>query len=152
MDRPRAFPADRSGVTPVIGVLVMVVVTVTLAGVVQVYLFSYAGDKRIDPPQAGFTVEAGEGACDDESLLITHAGGESVAADRLSLRSPDLSVSGTWSEPSGYTTTGVGDGTVEVGDSATVCVDDLSGVTVQVRWVETDGGSILLAKWSDDGA
>lgn len=151
MDGLRSFPGDRSGATPVIGVLVMVVVTVTLAGVVQLYLFSYVEDKQMDSPQSGFTVEADAEVCDDGGLVVTHAGGQSIAADRLYVRSPELSVSGPWSDPSGYATTGAGDGSVEAGDSATVCADDLSGTTVRVIWLtETDEESVLLAEWSGD--
>jgi flagellin-like protein len=151
MDGLRSLSGDRAGVTPVIGVLIMVVVTVTLAGVVQLYLFSYADDKQIDPPQSGFTIEADAGVCEDGGLVVTHTGGQSIAADRLYVRSPELSVSGPWSDPSGYATTGAGDGTVETGDSATVCADDLSGATVRVLWLTGTGEeSVLLAEWSGD--
>lgn len=142
--------ADEGAVSPVVGVVLMVGLTVVLAGTVHVFVLDL-GDRAMQesPPQAAFAFETDH--CDGEKLSIELVGGRTIDADRLSLRSPDLPLSGTWKRPSGYSTTGVADGTVEPGDRATVCIDDPAGVTVTVVWTSESGTeSVVLARWSGD--
>lgn len=141
------FFGDKTAVSPVIGVVLMVGVAVLLASTVHVFVFSFADEVEPKPPHAGFTFETSE--CGDEPLSVTHAGGDSIEADQLYLRSPDLSLSGPFSDPSDYSTVGIDDGTVDTGDRATICTEDLDGVTVRVVWVPESGGrSVILAEWT----
>lgn len=148
MLNPADVFGDETGVSPVIGVVLMVAITVMLAATAQTFVFSYTEDlNQRQSPQAGFSFETGD--CGDEPLLVTHTGGDVIDADQLYIRSPDLSLSGPFSDPSGYETTTGDDGNVKAGDTATVCTDDLDGITVQVVWVsETGDDAVVLAEWN----
>ncbi len=67
----RKLMADNRGVTPVIGVMLMIVVTVILAGAVS----SYAGtmESQDSAPQATFSAEA---SWTDEHITLNHLGGD----------------------------------------------------------------------------
>ncbi|RKD97700.1 type IV pilin [Halopiger aswanensis] len=146
--------ADRTAVSSVVGVLLLIAITVVLAGVVHTFAFSLADDNLQTYPTAGVSIDA-DADCTDEKatgLVATHVAGDSIPADELYLESvgenPELS--GSWATPDGYSTAGVDDGTVSAGDTATVCAkdDDLEETTVQVVWQADSGArSLVLAEW-----
>lgn len=142
------FSDDNTAVSPVIGIVLMVAVTVALAGSMHTFVFAMSEDAQIQPPQAGFTFESG--GCNAEEVTVTHAGGESIPAGQLYLQLSDSTLSGSWADPSGYSTTGTGDGTVSVGDRATVCVESDDAI-LRVVWISESGDtSIILAEWDGD--
>jgi flagellin-like protein len=73
------------GVSPVIGVILMVAITVILAAVIGTFVLGL-GDNVNSAPQASFT-------CDGDALL--HNGGDSIEADQLHDGSLGDGVSGT---------------------------------------------------------
>lgn len=143
-----SFIGDDTAVSPVVGVVLMVGVTVVLAGAVHVYVAGFSERMMHDPsPQAVFTVEAED--CGGEQLSITHRSGHTIPADQLYLQSPDLPLSGSWAHPSEYSTSGTDDGTVQSGDRATVCITDPDDVTIRVVWYSDMGDeSVLLVEWN----
>lgn len=137
---------DRA-VSPVIGVVLMVGVTVVLASTVHVLVLDY-GDRHMDDPipQAAFSLTV-EG-CGGDKAVVTHGGGQTIAAERLSLRSSALTLNGSWADPDGYETTGVGDGVVGSGDQALVCVEGHDAVSLRVIWTGMHGNKdAVLADW-----
>lgn len=144
---------DRTAVSSVVGVLILIAITVVLAGVVHTFAFGLADDNLQTYPTAGVSIDA-DADCDDgkaTGLVATHVAGDSIPADELYLESvgegPELSDS--WADPDGYATTGIDDGTVSAGDTATVCAKDdtLEETTVQVVWrAESGARSLVLAE------
>ncbi|ARS90371.1 type IV pilin [Natrarchaeobaculum aegyptiacum] len=131
--RLSSSPNGERGVTPVVGVALLLAITVLLAGVVAVYAVDVSDQHLAEPaPMAAFTTETG--TCAGTEVTVVHRAGETVPADELSLQSADKALTGSWAKPNGYETHGVGDGEVRSGDRATVCVDDSSTVDLEVVW------------------
>jgi len=125
----KAILDDDRGVSPVIGVILMVAITVILAAVIGAFVLNLGGDLE-QTPQAQLSVEAQDG-----SVVITHNGGDALNPDNLNIASPDSSPSVTdW-----------GDGTdaFEVGEVTTV--NGLStGNEVTIQVIHTPSDSILV--------
>lgn len=72
--------SDR-GVSPVIGVVLMVAITVSLAAVIGLFVLGMSpGDEEM-APIATITIEAG----DDETVVLYHHGGDPVDLEHVSI-------------------------------------------------------------------
>lgn len=150
---------SESGVSPVIGVILMVAVTVVLAAVVGAFVLGVGADQQ-RTPQATFEVEKtfeGGGSQPDE-LRITHTGGDSIDADHLYLAIEDAQIqeSGAAGTPGPADriawATFTGDDTVTAGDAVDLFEPDdgtkqIEGRTVRVIWDDGDGTAILF-EWT----
>lgn len=147
----REWGRDRRGVTPVIGVVMMVSIAVVLGAVVAGYAFSQREHLDDPGPAVAFETElVGDGTA-DEALRITHDGGDAIRANRIlvvatepvDLGSEDHAPSGGYATrgeklTEGNDQTGVGD-TWESGESILVGgVGDLEGITVRIVWNPTE--------------
>ncbi len=75
---------DEKGVSPVIGVILMVAITVILAAVIASFVFGLGSKGPKSAPQASLAVvEAKNGSTD--YVLIEHQGGEEIAWDDLKI-------------------------------------------------------------------
>ena len=72
------FLRDQRGVSPVIGVILMVAITVVMGAVIAGFVYGYIGT-AVKAPNVVLSVL--DDPTDQASLLIKHSGGESVAAD-----------------------------------------------------------------------
>ena len=104
--------ADDDAVSPVIGVILMVAITVILAAVIGTFVLGLGDQVQNNPPNAQFTVEfdqsvdPGEATSntnglandtddsDDGELTVTHDGGESIPPGRLSATDGDETLEG----------------------------------------------------------
>jgi len=78
MAKSNSEPSDNRGVSPVIGVILMVAITVILAAVIGGFVLGLGGDLQ-SAPQAQISVSAaGNGAVD-----ISHDGGDAMTATDL---------------------------------------------------------------------
>jgi len=110
MELKRLF-ADDSAVSPVIGVILMVAITVILAAVIGSFVLNLGGSLQDTAPQASFSFDY----TDDSSgpyVAVTHESGDSIEAGQVNatVSSNSLSVtsgSGPWP-----------DSTVSAGDTA----------------------------------
>ncbi|UPM43751.1 type IV pilin [Halocatena salina] len=109
------------GVSPVIGVIVMVAITVILAAVIGAFVFGLGGEQE-QPPQARLDF-----AVDGEQVTVRHGSGDSLA-----IRSIDIVVDGT----------SVGSGALEPGGSDAVYT---AGETIYTGSV--DSGAEVLVVW-----
>lgn len=120
------------GVSPVIGVILMVSITVILAAVIGTFALGFA-DFSQRPPQATFQFDlSGDG------LTITHSAGAPLEASNLEIRGddPDGSVAfGSWP----------GSGSVGAGDSVTLANAN-GDEAVRLIWSDGDR-SFTLATW-----
>ncbi|QHS15834.1 type IV pilin [haloarchaeon 3A1-DGR] len=130
------FTEDRA-VSPVIGVILMVAITVILAAVIGTFVLGMGDDLQNDQPTASFNMDFeanGDGT-------ISHAGGDTIPSeDTVTVNATgngidpnggDLS-SGEWTTP------------ISAGNSVKIVSSDgsgWSGQTVSVNWRSADGSS-----------
>jgi flagellin-like protein len=159
---------DDDAVSPVIGVILMVAITVILAAVIGTFVLGLGGSVQQNAPQASFTFDFQ----DDQSyasgtydlLTVTHDGGDSIDGARLSLQaSEDFdfdvsgSPSGTANASKGFDEMGYNGETVSAGTSVTAVrdtgTDNLNDATFRVTWASQNGeNTATLAKFSGPDA
>jgi len=121
---------DSRAVSPVIGVILMVAITVILAAVIGTFVLGL-GDSVESAPQASITFDG-----DGSSLEITHRGGDGFDNDELELRG-----SGVSDPPISFTDSEVTTSGSEFSAGNTVTLD--SGL-------ESDGGEINVVYTGGD--
>lgn len=145
--RLRQLFEDEDAVSPVIGVILMVAITVILAAVIGTFVLGLGNQVSNEPPQASFEFEfdegatAGYGASDnDDSVDITHESGQTIDGADLSIKTGGSSASadvGSWSpEVTAGDTLTVGESSGDI-DSLTLESDN----EVRVIWSNPAGGS-----------
>jgi len=72
------FLRDQRGVSPVIGVILMVAITVVMGAVIAGFVYGYLGDT---PKAPNVAISVLDDPTDSVSLLVKHSGGELVAAN-----------------------------------------------------------------------
>ena len=75
---------DDSAVSPVIGVILMVAITVILAAVIATFVLGLGDSVSNTAPQAAFSFDYNSG---DGEIVITHDGGDTITASSLSVSS-----------------------------------------------------------------
>lgn len=160
----KALLADEDAVSPVIGVILMVAITVILAAVIGTFVLGLGDQVSNTTPQVSFTfdfdssVDGNTGVdcsqlvqgndANDGELSITHDGGDQVNEDRLTLRDDD----GNSVTDIGTSCDGIADGSdVSAGTTIKAGID--SGDIVRVIWTAQGGGdSGTLGKFSGPDA
>ena len=122
------FLRDQRGVSPVIGVILMVAITIIMGAVVAGFVFGYL-DTSDKAPTVVLSVI--DDPTDQTSLLIKHSGGESVSAN-------DWKASVTAGKES------VTDFTSQT-ETGAVAVS--TGTTLDVDYITTDGTTAISAGW-----
>ncbi|MBV0900952.1 type IV pilin [Haloarcula salina] len=79
----KRFFNDDDAVSPVIGVILMVAITVILAAVIATFVLGLGDQVSNTAPQASFSTEYDSGANDVD---VTHDGGDSIKASNLYFR------------------------------------------------------------------
>jgi len=122
---------DRA-VSPVIGVILMVAITVILAAVIGTFVLGLGDQVSESAPQASFSFDfnMSNGTATDNSVTVTHEGGETLEASNIELNGDDGNVTGTPAFS----------GNIEAGDSA-IYDDVQTGETIRVVWTNPAGGS-----------
>ena len=113
--------ADDDAVSPVIGVILMVAITVILAAVIGTFVLGLGDRVGNDAPSASFSFENSS-----DKVKITHEGGDVIQED---LTVKYNGASETWS----------GSPSVSVGSSYTTATTVTSGDTVRIVWTSPDG-------------
>ncbi|MFW6017675.1 MAG: type IV pilin [Halapricum sp.] len=128
---------DDDAVSPVIGVILMVAITVILAAVIATFVLGLGESVSSTAPQANFQTDY-----DDPDLTISHTGGDEIDGDNLYLTDVDSKDRYEWQADGDVTT-------VTAGDSVTVEPDE---DTVRVIWDSGEGSSAELKKWTKPDA
>ena len=138
----RKLLSDEQGVSPVIGVILMVAITVILAAVIATFVLGLGDQISTTAPQASFSFDY-----DSDELTVTHDGGDTVDPANLYIRGSSQDIGDEdWNS---IAETDVSD--VKAGDSATLDVDD--GDTIRVIYQSSTGEtSATLAEWSGPSA
>ena len=133
---------DDDAVSPVIGVILMVAITVILAAVIASFVLGLGNQAGSVAPQASFSFDYD---ADADTLTVEHDGGESVRADTVYFRGsgPD-EVGQTWKNVASSYPNSSASGSVE-GESAIVSGDRAvltsvgNSYEVTVNWESTSG-------------
>ena len=125
--------SEDDAVSPVIGVILMVAITVILAAVIGSFVLNLGGSLNDTAPQASFGFEYDDSGT-DALVNITHQSGDTIESARLNVTSSSGS---SLTEDAGWS------GTVAAGDTATYnkSGSDWNGETVRVVWESETGES-----------
>ena len=74
----KKFVRDQRGVSPVIGVILMVAITVVMGAVVAGFAYGYLGNT---PKAPNLALSVIDDPADQNSVLVKHSGGESMLAN-----------------------------------------------------------------------
>jgi flagellin-like protein len=138
---------DDDAVSPVIGVILMVAITVILAAVIATFVLGLGEQVSQTSPNASFTFDYNETTSGSDSfgdsptsgiLTITHAGGPNINAEQLSVsgNSPG-STDGEWAADTSNDPKYSSGDEISAGNSIEVAV--ASGDTVSVTWENEEG-------------
>jgi len=126
---------DEDAVSPVIGVILMVAITVILAAVIASFVLGL-GDQNNPAPTASFDFSADIG---NESVTVTHSDGDEINSDYLFIRGQQLSSSGdSWTDWNGGTTIDVAAGNSIVVDLTSTNTEQYE---IRVVWEDPDSDS-----------
>jgi len=133
---------NERGVSPVIGVILMVAITVILAAVIGAFVLGFGDRVSEQPPtaQIGFDFNG------NTSVDITHDGGDPIANDSVTFRSGSGATSDSLNWSSGDEDITAGDTvTLDSGASGIESADVGTGNTVRVIW-QGEGSSNTIAQ------
>ena len=114
-------------VSPVIGVILMVAITVILAAVIAAFVLGFGADQD-SAPQASWGVSEEDN--DDVSIIFTHEGGDSVDPSQLAITQAGETIASV-----GFAE---GNDTMTAGSSVSAQLNEEDG-TVRLIWHQ-DGG------------
>ena len=139
------FGSDERAVSPVIGVILMVAITVILAAVIGTFVLGLGGDLNAQPSAQIDITSDGE-----DTITIDHNGGDTIQLDNLDivLRNGSTTVDRATLED----VDNEDDSSISVGDTVTVELDtDGAEFTVDnVRLIHTPSESILADRTVDE--
>ena len=151
----RELFADDDAVSPVIGVILMVAITVILAAVIGTFVLGLGDQVQSNPPNAQFTTDYDQSA---QNLTFTHDSGEAIDHGRLNFSSDEGFNS---SAPDDFSdNSALGSGQMAAGDSVTISDEGgedyqwASGAnpdedTVRLVWTSEGGdNSDTLRSWN----
>ena len=150
--------ADDDAVSPVIGVILMVAITVILAAVIGTFVLGLGEQVQSTSPQASFNFEFESsttgGSCGDiadsgttGTLDATHEGGDAINENRLSL----TTAGGTVSDLESCSAISSNGEDVSAGTTLDVDVGDQD--TLRIVWESSDGETTsTLGKWDGPNA
>jgi len=139
MQQLKKLFTEDDAVSPVIGVILMVAITVILAAVIASFVLGL-GDQSDPAPTVDFDIEY-DGT--DGDLLVTHSDGDELSSDNLFIRGSGIGDSyDTGNSPDGDWTTLVSGSTTTVGagDSAEFgdTTDTSSDYVINIVWEDPD--------------
>jgi flagellin-like protein len=134
---------DDRAVSPVIGVILMVAITVILAAVIGTFVLGLGENVQSTNPSASFGFDYAEGSTTngdfsgsnsgDGLLTVTHESGDTLSADRISVSGSSVSSAG-----GDLTSAGFSSGSeVSAGDSFTLRINNED--TVRIVWTSEGG-------------
>jgi len=160
--RLKELIADDEAVSPVIGVILMVAITVILAAVIASFVLGL-GSQTQTTPQASFSTDYSSNSSlgtYDGDLTITHDSGDSIVDDELYLRGDNFRESGNNQSWAGYvgednatvSGTSEGDSAVVAGDRADVAANSSYELSVVFESAEGDSSSTLATDSGPDAS
>ena len=138
------FIGDEDAVSPVIGVILMVAITVILAAVIGTFVLGLGDNLQQSSPTTSISFDNTAG--NDADIDISHNGGDSLEPSTISIVVEDNSGDGDGNTINDAGSTWAGsDDKITAGKSITVSTGDGSpldsGDRVKVVWTAEDGSS-----------
>ena len=130
--------ADDRAVSPVIGVILMVAITVILAAVIGTFVLGLGDQLNDTAPQASFDIDSSN----DTSVNITKTGGQAIPVDDLV-----ISIDGTRFDDANVSITGDWQTGVTVTYSENTAFPDNSDATVQL--IHDPSGNVIFEGTTD---
>jgi len=124
----KKFLRDQRGVSPVIGVILMVAITVVMGAVIAGFVYGYLGTTS-KAPNVGLSVI--DDPTDQTSLLVKHNGGENIGANEWK-----CSVIAGKESSADFTS-----------QTETGAVAISTGTTLDVDYITTNGSTNITAGW-----
>lgn len=142
---------EDDAVSPVIGVILMVAITVILAAVIASFVLGLGDQAQQATPQASFSFDYNEvGSDGDGYVTVTHDGGDSIEAQELYVRgseitsTSDSSASNPIQSAGSWTNAGFTSGSkISAGQSADVEVNSDYDIRIIYEPVEGDTSATL---------
>ena len=160
----KALFDDDEAVSPVIGVILMVAITVILAAVIATFVLGLGDQISNTAPQASFSFDYSENDTAD-TLQVTHNGGETISANEAvgtvsgaqNASGTSLTYDGGLFETANYSDVNAGTTDMitesDFSGGAGNGELDLSGATVRVTYQPAEGGnSATLGRWDGPDA
>jgi flagellin-like protein len=119
---------DQRGVSPVIGVILMVAITVVMAAVVAAFSYGYLGNT---PKAPNVALSVIDDPTDSNSVILKHNGGESIVANDWK-----CSVTAGKESPADFTT-----------QTETGALPISTGTNLHVTKITTVGATAIAAGW-----
>ena len=145
---------DDSAVSPVIGVILMVAITVILAAVIGTFVLNLGGSVSQTTPQASFGFDFNDEATDGtntfDNVTITHETGASIESSQLNITGP--STFGYVDSSGGYATFGSARSTISYSDMG-VSNDVSAGTAVTITKQDSNGefnGETIRVVWNSE--
>jgi len=132
--------ADDDAVSPVIGVILMVAITVILAAVIGTFVLGLGGQVQDTAPNAQFTWNEESNG----NLTITHDGGQSVDVNNMNVTGDGAGISTQCQTNGGATDEwSGGDSELSAGDACTLngTTGNLDDTTIRIIWESDEGGT-----------
>ena len=121
--------AEERAVSPVIGVILMVAITVILAAVIGTFVLGLGDQVGTTAPNAQFSFDQdGEAGTTGATITVTHNGGDKVPADEIKVLVAGADA-GTQFQSD-----------VSAGSAIDVDVTGETGEEVRIVWESSDGG------------
>jgi flagellin-like protein len=140
---------DEDAVSPVIGVILMVAITVILAAVIGTFVLGLGDQVQSSAPNADFQFEYPNSTYDGSSgevVEVTHNGGQDVSASNVNVQIGSQDV-GDVTSTSGNVSTewpstiSTGDELVVTAPTSSPAISIDAGETVRVIWTSPNGDS-----------
>jgi len=129
---------DDDAVSPVIGVILMVAITVILAAVIGAFVLDIGGSQQ-QVPQASFDAEQ-DGSGDGSTITFSHQGGDSIKAGNLEIVTDgDSADYGTMPITTPFESASSDDVSSGSTQEVNVDSDDAIGDTLSIVWESDDG-------------
>ena len=106
-------------VSPVIGVILMVAITVILAAVIGTFVLGL-GDQVESAPQASFNFDTND---DEDTVEIVHRGGDNINTNNVDFRVSNMDEVDSGPDDDGEFVVEDADGTLRAGDTVTIQFD-----------------------------
>ena len=169
MQLKQFLDTDRA-VSPVIGVILMVAITVILAAVIGTFVLGLGDQVSQTTPSASFQFDYERNYDDtgNDSVTISHNGGDTLQGSNINVSVTGANVSNVSNQQYTWSSLGGSSNDVSAGDTATVAATNvntangdisagetiaLNSATIRVVWQSPEGdNSAQLGRWTGPDA